>query len=221
MSAKSVFDRELIPAKAMLNIACTLDEVNRARELNERRLFLYGAILSVDEDELACSGVSSVSKLVEVIMDYNRFDQELEPDKREPVILYISSPGGDVTEGFSLISAIEVSKTPIYTVNVGEWSSMSFLIGISGDRRYSLPYSTFLLHDGSTFAGGTASKVQDRVDFEKRFEKEVIKKHVLKHSSMTSGEYDSLARVELYMLPEDAKKRGFIDEIVDDIDAIL
>ena len=221
MDAKSNFERELIPAKATLNIACTLDEIGRARELGERRLFLYGAILSVDEDELACSGISSISKLVEAIMDYNRFDHGLEPDKREPVILYINSPGGDVTEGFSLISAIQISKTPVYTVNVGEWSSMSFLIGIAGKKRYSFPNATFLLHDGSTFAGGSVNKVQDRVDFEKRFEKEVVKKHVLAHSKMTGEEYDALARVELYMLPEDAKERGFIDEIVTDIDTIL
>ena len=68
---------------------------------------------------------------------------------------------------------------------------------------------------------GSASKVQDRIDFEKRFEREVVKRHVLDHSKMDEVDYDALARVELYLLPQDALKRGFIDEIITDIDTIL
>ena len=38
---------------------------------------------------------------------------------------------------------------------------------------------------------------------------------------MKEHEYDALARVEYYLLPPDAKERGFIDEIVTDISVIL
>ena len=38
---------------------------------------------------------------------------------------------------------------------------------------------------------------------------------------MKPVDYDALARVEYYMLPEDALERSFIDEIVTDIDTIL
>ena len=98
---------------------------------------------------------------------------------------------------------------------------MAFLIGISGHRRYSIPDAMFLMHDGATMMFGSANKVQDKIDFEKRFEQEVVRRHVLNHSKMDSVDYDALARVELYLLPEDALKRGFIDEIVTDIDTIL
>jgi ATP-dependent protease ClpP protease subunit len=80
---------------------------------------------------------------------------------------------------------------------------------------------TFLMHDGATAMFGSANKVQDRIDFEKRFEQEVVRRHVLKHSNMDQVDYDALARVELYLLPEDALKRGFIDEIVTDLDTIF
>ena len=98
---------------------------------------------------------------------------------------------------------------------------MSFLIGITGHKRFSFPHATFLLHDGSSGAFGSSNKVQDRVKFDERFENEVVKAHVLSHSKMTSAEYDAYARVEYYMLPNDALERGFIDEVVTDIDAIL
>lgn len=38
---------------------------------------------------------------------------------------------------------------------------------------------------------------------------------------MTEADYNALARVEYFMLPEDAIKRRFIDEIIADINTIL
>ncbi len=204
-----------------ISVSSTIEEIDRISAREIRRLYLYGQIFSVDEDEVGFFNSSIISKLVDDIFDFNRLDKDIAPEEREPIIMYINSPGGDMTEGFALISAMELSKTPIYTVNVGQWSSMSFLIGIAGTKRFSLPNMTFLLHDGFGIAGGSLNKMQDKVDFDKRFEEKVIKEHILKHSKMKGIDYDALKRVELYMLPEDALERGFIDEIVTDIDTIL
>ncbi|MBQ3432852.1 ATP-dependent Clp protease proteolytic subunit [Candidatus Saccharibacteria bacterium] len=209
-------------SKLVMNIAAELHEYRRVEELDDRRLYLYGAIESIDaEDKGLYYDASMASSLVEHILEFNRQDEGLRSDERKPIRLYINSPGGNIAEGFALVAAIELSKTPVYTVNVGQWSSMAFLIGICGHKRFSLPNMTFLMHDGATAMFGSTNKVQDRIDFEKRFEQEVIRRHVLKHSNMDQVDYDALARVELYLLPEDAIKRGFIDEIVTDIDAIL
>ena len=196
-------------------------EASRLEDLKERRLYLYGDIMPIEDEDGPFSDASMISAMVEHIFEFNREDKDVPVEDRKPIRLYINSPGGDVTEGFALVSTIELSKTPIYTINIGQWSSMAFLIGITGHRRYSLPYASFLMHDGSTFAFGSSSKAQDKMDFEKRFEKEVIKAHVLKHSKMEESLYDALARVEYYFLPQDAKKHGFIDEIVTDIETIL
>ena len=204
-----------------VSVTSTIEEIERINAREIRRLYLYGQIFSVDEDEVGFFNSSIISMLVDDIFDFNRLDKDIAPEEREPIIMYINSPGGDMTEGFALISAMELSKTPIYTVNVGQWSSMSFLIGIAGTKRFSLPNMTFLLHDGFGIAGGSLNKMQDKVDFDKRFEEKVIKEHILKHSKMKGIDYDALKRVELYMLPEDALERGFIDEIVTDIDTIL
>lgn len=190
--------------------------------LRDRRLYLTTEIQASDlECDVNCK--SKTMQLVEDILDYNRYDKEhnIPLNDRRPIRLYINSPGGDVAEGFSLISTIEHSKTPVYTINIGQWCSMAFLIGISGHKRLSLPYMRFLMHDGTTFAWDSGSKVQDKMDFNKRFSDTIIKKHVLKHSNMKANEYDALSRVEYYMLPEDALERNFIDCIIEDIDTIL
>lgn len=204
-----------------LKVTCSLAERKKLEDFRERKLFLYGAIADYDDDEGILSCASKTGELVEQIIDINENDRDVPIEDREPIRLYINSPGGNQTEGFSLVDAIKLSKTPVYTINLGEWSSMSFLIGITGHKRFSLPSATFLLHDGYSGAIGSTNKVQDRIKFEERFELEVVKKHVLEHSHMKSEDYDALARVEYYMLPVEALKQGFIDEIVSDIDTIL
>ena len=206
-------------ARGLASLHCDLDQYLRLKDAQDRRLYLYGSIGVVDYDVFGEDSITAW--LIEQIMMFNRIDKDTPPHERDPIRLYINSPGGDLVEGTALISVIELSKTPVYTINVGQWCSMAFLIGIAGKKRFSLPNATFLMHDGTSGAFGSTSKVQDQMEFERRFEKEVVKAHVLKHSSMKSVDYDALARVELYMLPEDALERGFIDEIVDDIDKIL
>ena len=212
---------KIVPTQLNTNIACDIWEFKRARELEDRRLYLYGEIAPIDCDCHGYADASLASMLIEQILDINRMDEGIKPEEREPIRLYINSPGGDVTEGLALISAIELSETPVYTINVGEWSSMAFLIGITGHRRFSLPYSTFLLHDGSIFIYNSANKVKDRVAFENRIEEYIVKPHVLKHSNMLEDTYDELDRKEFYMLPTDAMKFGFIDEVLNNFDSIF
>ena len=206
--------REL-PQECRMNM--TLYDYEHYLNVRDRRLYLVSDINSSESD----FEMSVATNLVDDIISYNREDYGIPASERRPIRLYINSPGGDIIDGFSLVGAIETSKTPVYTINIGQWSSMAFLIGITGHKRFSLPYMTFLMHDGSTFMFGSTNKAQDKMEFSKRFEIEVIKKHVLSHSQMKSSEYDALIRVEYYMLPEDALERGFIDEIIGNIDDII
>ena len=201
---------------------CSLAEYKRDEAFKERRLYLYGEILSVDscEDEFD-PYVSPTSLLVKQIMAINKIDKDVPASDREPIILYINSPGGELIEGFPLISAIELSKTPVYTVNVGEWCSMAFLIGITGHKRFSLPYMTFLMHEASGAMVGKISDMESRLEFDKKFNKYITREHILRHSKMDPTVYDSVSKNEFYMLTDEALKYGFIDEIITDIDTIL
>ena len=205
----------------MLKITTSVEEYRMLEDLKERRLYLYREIEPLGYEESSNEYASTASHIIQAILDFNREDISIPPADRKPIKIYINSPGGEVEEGLPIIAAIELSKTPVYTINVGQWCSMAFLIGITGHKRLSLPYATFLLHEGQSFVGGASNKVEDRVLFDKRIEQEVIKPHVLKHSKMNEGTYDALARVEYYLLPTDALEVGFIDEIITDINTIL
>ena len=165
-----------------------------------------------------------INSVVYNILRYNAMDKDVPVEDRTPIILYISTPGGSVYHGLGLVSAIETSKTPVYTVNVGECCSMGLIIYLAGTVRYAMPNSIFLMHDGSSFGYDSSAKLKDRVDFDSGTLAEHIKRIILNHTSLTNKMYDEKYRKEWYFLPEESKKYGFTDYIVGedcDIDDII
>lgn len=208
--------------KVDLSVDCGLYVYERLAELKDRRMYLYGEIMTYDEEEEGLYYDASImSKMIENIIEFNRQDKGISPEKRDPIRLYINSPGGDVTEGFALVSAMKLSKTPIYTINVGECCSMAFLICIAGTRRFSLQDSIFMMHEPSGLTVGKFSDMEDKVDFNRKYNNQIIKKHIMDHSKMKPAKYNAVSKKDFYMLSDEALKYGFIDEIVSDIDDIL
>lgn len=202
-------DRNL---KEIMNL--TYPETYEINDLEERRLYINSEI----DDEV-------IDTIVYHILRYNREDKGADINERTPIILYINSPGGSVYSGYALISAMQSSKTPIYTINQGMCASMAFLIFLAGSKRYSMKNSTFLMHDGSNGIGfETSSKLRDRIEYETGQLEKHTKEFVLDKTSIDDKLYDEKYRVEWYMLPEEAKEHSICDKIIGidcDIDEIL
>lgn len=209
MDTREYFDIELDMdelAKGNLESAFYL------KDLQQRKMFLEN-----DIEQL------TVSDIVKNILQFNRDDIGKPIEERVPIKLYITSNGGEVGPGYELIDAIENSKTPVYTINLGYEYSMGFLIGLAGHKRYAMPNAKFLMHDGSNFVYNSGSKAQDQMAFNAKVETR-IREYVLKHSKLTEEEYDSKLRVEYYTFADEAKEKGFVEYIVGvdcDIDEII
>lgn len=189
-----------------------VDEVFYLKDLKQRKLFLNGSI-----DQF------SIHEIVKHILQINREDFGKEASQRKPILLYVTSNGGEVDAGFELIDAIQCSKTPVYTINLGYQYSMGFLIGIAGHKRYATRNAKFLMHDGSNFIYNSGAKAQDQMEFNKKVE-ERIKQFIIGRSNLSSDEYDSKLRVEWYMFAHEAKERGFVDYIIGedcDVDEVI
>lgn len=197
------YDIDIDIEKALLDSGM-VDEIFYLKDLKQRKLFL-----NTDVEQL------SVGEIVKHIMQYNKEDIGIEPDKRTPIILYVSSNGGEVDSGFELIDVIMASKTPVFTVNLGYQYSMGFLIGLAGTKRFAMRNAKFLMHDGSNFVYNSGAKAQDQMEFQRRVE-DRIKQYILSRSKITSKEYDSKLRVEWYLFADEAKDKGFCDYIIGD-----
>lgn len=189
-----------------------LDDYMYLRELKQRRLFL-------DEEV----NNDTVRPIVKAILRYNREDNEISIEERQPILLYLNTVGGEVDSGCELIDIIVESKTPIYIINMGYCYSMGFLIYIAGDKRFATRNAKFLLHDGTTIVGDSSSKARDRMNFNDRIETR-LRDAVLTWTKISKDEYDEHSRTEWYMFSDEAKSLGIVDAIVGvdcDIDSII
>lgn len=187
--------------KTLLN-GGMIDDIFYLKDLNQRKMFL-----NTDIDQY------SIADVVKNIMRINKEDIDLPIDKRTPILLYITSNGGEVDSGFELIDVILCSKTPVYTINLGYQYSMGFLIGIAGHKRFAMPNAKFLHHDGTDVIVNSGSKVRDQMKFNERQE-DRIKKYVIKQTKITETEYDERSRQEWYLFADEAKDYGIVDCII-------
>ena len=189
-----------------------IDSLFYLKDLKQRKLFLNSSV------ELAL-----IEDVVKHILQYNKEDEGIAPEDRKPILLYITSDGGEVDSGFELIDVIQNSKTPVYTINLGYQYSMGFLIGLAGHKRFATKNAKFLMHDGSLFTFNSGAKAQDQMEFNRKVE-ERIKQYILSRSKLTNAEYNSKFRVEWYLFADEAKEKGFVDYIIGedcDIDIII
>ncbi len=160
-----------------------------------------------------CIDSDTVDDVCKAILQYNKDDAAIEPNERRPIILYLDTPGGEVTAGMKLIDVIQASQTPVHIVNLGTCYSMGFLIYIVGHKRFASKNATFLMHDGSIDIGGSTSKTRDYIAFNDIIESRT-KELVVSSTSITPELYDEKYRREWYMFADEAKELGVVDEIL-------
>lgn len=200
-SNEGYFDID-IDVDSILSSAYNADEIFYVKDLKQRKLFINNDI----EQE-------TIFNACKMIMQYNAEDKGIEPENRKPILLYVVSNGGSVYDGFQLIDTIRISKTPVYTINMGYLFSMGFLIGIAGHKRFAFPNAKFLHHDGSNMVYDSTSKVKDRMEFNDRMESRT-RQYVISNTKITPEQYDENLRKEWYMMADEAKELGVIDYIV-------
>lgn len=151
-----------------------------------------------------------------IIRFWNAYDEEndIPIEDREPIIVYIDSPGGSLTATFTIIDAIRMSKTPVWTVNIGTAYSGGFFTYITGHRRFTYPHASFLYHEGSTEIGGDAGKFQNYAAFYKH-QLEELKEIVLNHTNISEETYKEKRRDDWWIDANEAIELGIADEIVD------
>lgn len=210
-NTKGYYDID-VDVEGLLSSTGMVDDLLWLEDRRQRKLFLEADITQ-----------ASVSDIVHAILQYNRDDMGLSKGARKPILLYICSNGGDVDAGFALIDAIETSITPIYTINMGYWYSMAFVIGVTGHKRFATRNSKILCHDGMNTVYNSGSKARDQMEFLHNLE-ERMKQYILRYTKISEELYQDKVRDEWYVFADEAKQLGIIDCIIGedcDINSII
>lgn len=153
-----------------------------------------------------------------VIRFWNKVDEEdnVPVDKRKPIKIYIQSPGGFLTSTFTMIDAIKLSKTPVYTIAIGETYSGGFFTFLAGHKKFAYPHASFLYHEGATANGGDANKFRNFAKFYE-VQLELLRKIVLENSNISEEEYEKHIKDDWWLTAEEAVKYGIADEILTEL----
>lgn len=161
----------------------------------------------------------SMGNIIKKIHDINSADDEKDDKEkdfvRKPIKLIVNSPGGVVYDGFGLIGAIELSKTPIHTICLGKAMSMGFAILVSGHKRYAHKLSTMMYHEIASWEWGKLEEQKKRFEENNRLQK-VYDDYITSKTNITQEQLDKAKRgVHDWFIPADQSlELGVIDEIL-------
>lgn len=141
-------------------------------------------------------------------------EQIKEKQNQSSIYLLIDSPGGSVIDGALLISAMEASKVPVYTVCLKLCASMAFMIHQYGAKRYMIDRSILMAHPAS--GGGRMGQLENQASLLNTIRRYIDKLNnkVAKRLNMSDEEFRNHYAYELWIDAEDSTQKGLNDGIV-------
>lgn len=135
---------------------------------------------------------------------------------KKPVHMYINSPGGVVTAGLAIYDTMQYILPPIATWCVGQACSMGSLLLTAGSpgMRHSLPNSRIMIHQPSGQAGGQATDIMIHAEEILKVKKQINSLYA-KHTGLPIEEIESSMERDRFMSPEEAKRLGYIDVVLE------
>jgi len=136
-----------------------------------------------------------------------------DPDK--DIYLYINSPGGVITSGFSIYDTMNYIKPDIVTICIGQAASMgAFLLTCGTDgKRYALPSSRIMIHQPLGGAQGQATDIEIQAKEILRLKK-YLNKIMAERTGKTVRTIEKDTERDFFMSAEEAKEYGLIDEVL-------
>ncbi|EFW5191461.1 ATP-dependent Clp endopeptidase proteolytic subunit ClpP [Campylobacter jejuni] len=170
-----------------------------SRLLKDRIIMLSGEI----HDELAASIVAQLLFL------------EAE-DSTKDIYLYINSPGGVITSGFSIYDTMNYIKPDVCTICIGQAASMgAFLLSCGTEgKRFALPNSRIMIHQPLGGARGQATDIEIQA-------KEILRLKTILNDILAKNTKQKVAKIakdterDFFMSAQEAKEYGLIDKVLE------
>ena len=170
-----------------------------SRLLKDRIVMLSGEI----EDGMAASIVAQLL-----------FLEAEDPDK--DIYLYINSPGGVITSGFSIYDTMNYIKPDVCTICIGQAASMgAFLLSCGAPgKRYALPNSRIMIHQPLGGARGQATDIEIQA-------REIVRLTEILNGILAKNTGQQLSQIvkdterDFFMSSAEAKEYGLVDKILE------
>lgn len=161
-------------------------------------IFVYGEI-----------GGAVTAKSIQEQIDRSADDYEI----------HISSPGGDVYEGYAIYGILSNLGKPKKVIIEGICASIATLIAQSGDTVVMTSPAEFMIHNPYVQLSGDASDLQEAAEQLNRIKSTIIGVY-RKRTGLSEDELSKMMDSETWMSADEAKQQGFIDDVQEKLKAV-
>lgn len=137
----------------------------------------------------------------------------LDNGSTDPLYLLIDTPGGSVFAGAKVISAIEASVRPVYTVCVGLCASMGAIIHSYGHKRLATDRSVLMYHPASGGFSGPLPRAKSLMRMVDRYVNK-MEVNLSRRSGMSDVDYEQHVLRDFWIDAEDSKQLNLVDDLV-------
>jgi ATP-dependent Clp protease protease subunit len=139
------------------NSSILIPTVIEKTSMGERAYDIYSRLL---KERIIFLGTEVDDTVANLVIAQLLFLESEDPNK--DIKLYINSPGGSVYAGLAMFDTMNVIKPDVSTICVGMAASMGAVLLSAGakGKRFALPNSKIMIHQGSAGFSGTPSDIE-------------------------------------------------------------
>jgi len=140
-------------------------------------------------------------------------------DRNTDISLWINSPGGSVPAMLAISDAMRLVPNDVTTLALGMAASAGQFLLTAGTRgkRFALPHSRILMHQGSAGIAGTAVDIELQAD-DLRAMVETVLGMIAENTGQPLEQVRADSQRDRWYSAEQALSYGFIDGILDSLD---
>jgi len=142
-------------------------------------------------------------------------------DPHRDISLYINSPGGSVTAGMAIYDTMQLIPNDVSTLAMGMAASMGQFLLTAGapGKRFVLPNTEVLLHQGSAGLGGSASDIEIQAARLARLNERMLQVTAERTGQPVEQVREDSLRDKWFTAGE-ARAYGFVDAVLTDVRAV-
>jgi ATP-dependent Clp protease protease subunit len=177
----------------------------------ERGWDLFSRLL---QDRIVFLGAPIDDDVANVVIAQLLFLESEDPDK--DVMMYVNSPGGEVTAGLAIYDTMQALRCPVATFCVGQAASMGSLLLAAGakGKRNALPNARVMIHQ--PLAGMPRAPASDVAIHAREILKarETLNAIYARHTGQPAEKIQRDTERDNFMSAEEAKNYGLIDAVL-------
>lgn len=203
-------DRYINQTEGILRPSGMTPYIIEERQLNVAQMDVFSRLMM---DRIIFLGDAIYDQNANIIQAQLLFLQSA--DAKRDIQIYINSPGGSVYAGLGIYDTMQYISPDVATICTGMAASMGAVLMCAGTKgkRAALPHARIMIHQPSGGAQGVASDMEINLREMLKLKKELYD-IISQHSGQTYDWVEKASDRDYWMIAEEAKSFGMIDEVL-------